>query len=84
MMGGTVRTWLALTLATIGSWWLAQYGPPYRAEAAIVILIAAFKIHLVVGHFMELGWRPPPFRYVLSGWIALVTGIILTGNFMIG
>ena len=44
-----------------------------------VILIAAFKINMVVAHFMELKWQPRPFRIIITGWLALVTTTIIGG-----
>jgi hypothetical protein len=34
---------------------------------------------MVVAHFMELQWQPVPYRIILSGWIALVSTIIIGG-----
>lgn len=73
------RVWLLLVAATLASWWLAEDLASGRIAATAAILIAAFKINLVVAHFMELRWRPRPWRMAIAGWIALVTAIILAG-----
>ena len=74
-----VHVWAILILATLLSWFLKGSAVPARAGATAVILIAAFKINLVVAHFMELNWHPRPFRIIISLWVALVTTIIIGG-----
>lgn len=71
--------WAILIIATLLSWFLKGDAVSARVGATAVILIAAFKINLVVGHFMELKWQPRPFRIVVSVWLALVTTIIIGG-----
>jgi cytochrome c oxidase subunit IV len=68
--------WAILVIATLLSWFLKGDAVSARLGATAVILIAAFKINLVVGHFMELQWQPRPFRIVVSVWLAVVTIII--------
>ncbi|MEY2926477.1 MAG: hypothetical protein RL367_954 [Pseudomonadota bacterium] len=74
------QIWLVLIAATLISWSLTDSTRAARWGATAVILIAAFKINLVVSHFMELKWQPRPFRIILSSWIALVTTIIIGGT----
>jgi hypothetical protein len=73
------HVWLLLVMATLASWLVTENTTAAKFGATGVILIAAFKINLVAAHFMELGWQPRPFRLVISGWIMLVTSIIITG-----
>jgi heme/copper-type cytochrome/quinol oxidase subunit 4 len=75
----THTVWLLLILATLASWLLTEDVQAARFGATVVILIAAFKINLVVSYFMELGWQPQPFRIVISGWILFVSTIIIVG-----
>jgi heme/copper-type cytochrome/quinol oxidase subunit 4 len=71
--------WLMLVLATLASWFVTEDTQAARLGATAVILIAAFKINMVAAHFMELGWQPRPYRQVITGWILLVTLIIIGG-----
>jgi Prokaryotic Cytochrome C oxidase subunit IV len=73
------HVWLLLIAATLFSWLLAEDASAAKWEATAVILVAAFKINMVVAHFMELKWRPRPVRLVVSGWLALVTTFIIGG-----
>lgn len=74
-----VFVWAILVTATLLSWFLKGDAVSAHVGATAVILIAAFKINLVVAHFMELTWQPAPFRLVVSVWLALVTTIIIGG-----
>lgn len=71
--------WALLVCATLLSWFLAEGHASARAATVAVILIAAFKINLVISNFMELKWHHSPYRAVLGVWLALVTAIIITG-----
>ncbi|WP_221793812.1 cytochrome C oxidase subunit IV family protein [Aquisediminimonas sediminicola] len=72
-----VKVWALLVAVTLISWVLTEDSDAVRFGATAVILIAAFKINMVIGHFMELQWTPRPFRIVLSLWLILVTTIII-------
>lgn len=71
--------WALLVSATVAGWLTVEQGEDARLGATLVVLVAAFKINLVVSHFMELGWRPPPFRLLTSIWVIAATTIILGG-----
>jgi Prokaryotic Cytochrome C oxidase subunit IV len=71
--------WLLLVAATLTSWFVTEGETSASVGSTAVILIAAFKINLVIAHFMELKWQPIPYRIVLSGWIFLVSAIIIGG-----
>jgi cytochrome c oxidase subunit IV len=75
-----IHVWAILVTATVLSWFLKSEAVSAKVGATAVILIAAFKINLVVSHFMELKWQPRPFRFIITGWLALVT-IIITGGY---
>jgi Prokaryotic Cytochrome C oxidase subunit IV len=74
------RIWMLLVVATLVGFALAEGEAAPRIATTAIILIAAFKIHLIIGHFMELKWLPRPFRLILSGWLALVSTIIIGGT----
>jgi predicted membrane channel-forming protein YqfA (hemolysin III family) len=74
-----IHIWLILIAASLLSWLLTEDTQAAKWGATGVILIAALKVNLVVAHFMELKWQPAPYRFVLLGWILLVTSIIIGG-----
>ncbi|MDX9786545.1 MAG: cytochrome C oxidase subunit IV family protein [Desulfobacterales bacterium] len=72
------RVWLTLMAVTILSWWLAEHqANPAKIAATAVILIAAFKVRLVFIYFMELKWKPKPWRVVYELWTVAITVIIV-------
>jgi Prokaryotic Cytochrome C oxidase subunit IV len=71
--------WAVLVAATLLSWFLKGDAVSAKVGATAVILIAAFKINLVVSHFMELKWQPRPFRIVVSIWLTTCSAIIIGG-----
>jgi cytochrome c oxidase subunit IV len=73
------HVWLLLIVATLVSWLVTEDTQAAKLGSTAVIVIAAFKINMVVAHFMELEWQPSPYRFVLSGWILIVTTIIIGG-----
>lgn len=73
------RVWLGLMAATISSWAIAEQSESPRLAASFVVLIAAFKARLVIVHFMELDWRPMPWRILLEGWTFVSAAMILGG-----
>jgi heme/copper-type cytochrome/quinol oxidase subunit 4 len=72
--------WLLLMLATCAStWWLKSGAATSAVATAFIMLIAAFKVRLVIVHFMELGGAPWPWRLLFDGWIVVCTTVILFG-----
>jgi hypothetical protein len=71
--------WAALMLATCASTWLLSKNSvtPEMAMVAIV-LVAAVKVRLVMGHFMEVRRAPLALRLVCDGWLLAVTSMIVT------
>lgn len=71
--------WLSLMFASLFSWFVTEDADFAKWGTTVVILIAALKINLVISHFMELKWRPSPYRLILSVWLTGVTTIIIGG-----
>jgi heme/copper-type cytochrome/quinol oxidase subunit 4 len=71
--------WAALMLATCASTWLLSKNAvtPEVATVAIVV-IAAVKVRLVIGYFMEVRWAPLALRFICDGWLLAVTALIVT------
>ncbi|MCW3016513.1 MAG: hypothetical protein JWO02_3605 [Solirubrobacterales bacterium] len=68
--------WLALILATLGSWQLgtdhALTGTDREVATVAVLVVAFVKVRLVGLHFMELRDAPVPLRLVFEGYVAVV------------
>jgi heme/copper-type cytochrome/quinol oxidase subunit 4 len=71
--------WLLLIAASLLSWLLTEDSRVARLASTAVIMIAAFKVNLVIVYFMELRWQPAPVRFLLSAWLVLVSTIIIGG-----
>lgn len=73
-----LRVWLLLVAATLGSTWLAEHhGLAGQWTVAAVIGVAAFKVRLVMIHFMELGHAPWRWRLIFEAWCAVVALLII-------
>ena len=74
--------WLFLMLATIAStWWLSKDGVAPAAGSLAIVAIAAFKVRLVLLHFMELRGAPRPWRLIFEAWVLIVLAAI-TGVYL--
>lgn len=74
--------WLLLTLITCFSWMLGtgqiKAGLVSHAEASLgIIVLAFFKVRLVILHFMEVRTAPLVLRAVCELWIALVCATVV-------
>ncbi|HWS63454.1 MAG TPA: cytochrome C oxidase subunit IV family protein [Steroidobacteraceae bacterium] len=76
------RVWLVLIAAAVSSWTVSEHSTAVKVAASAVVLIAALKVRLIVMHFMELRWRPRPWRMLFELWTFGVTAIILGGYWM--
>ena len=71
--------WAALMLATYATTWLLSNNSVTPEVATVtMMLIAAFKVRLVMRHFMEVRRAPLALRFVCDGWLLAVTALILT------
>jgi len=74
----TTTVWLFLMLATIATtWWLSKDGVSARVGTVAIFAIAAFKVRLVLLHFMELKQAPRPWRLIFEAWVLLATAAIV-------
>jgi Prokaryotic Cytochrome C oxidase subunit IV len=73
--------WVLLLAATIASWRLG--GEPSAENltpngiSAIALVIAFFKVRLVLIHFMELKDAPWGWRAIYEAWVLLVCGALV-------
>lgn len=73
-MHGTNRevhlVWSILILFTIGSCAIAEFLPRRELAVALIMFVAAFKIRLILRHFMELRHGPLELRIFFDVWTA--------------
>ncbi len=70
--------WITLMAATvITTWGLSNEAFTARLGTASIFMIAAFKVRLVLLHFMELRQAPLPLRLAFEAWVLVVTAAIL-------
>jgi hypothetical protein len=69
--------WGTLVLATLGSFGVAEYLPHPLLAVAVFILIAAFKIRLILRHFMELKDGPLGLRVFFDLWTGSCAALII-------
>jgi cytochrome c oxidase subunit IV len=82
MQLAVTRVWLVLIAAAVLSWMVSEHSAAVKVATSAVVLIAALKVRLIVIHFMELRWRPRPWRILFELWILGVVAIILGGYWM--
>lgn len=76
--GGLHTIWLILMVATCATtWWLSKDSVSAEVGTVAIVLIAAFKIRLVLLHFMELRHAPTPWRLIFEAWVLIATAAIL-------
>ncbi|SCW31207.1 MULTISPECIES: cytochrome C oxidase subunit IV family protein [unclassified Pseudomonas] len=75
--------WLLLSIATIVTTWGLSKDSVTAATATIAtILIAAWKVRMVLLHFMELDHAPWRVRLLFESWTVLVAVVILAPYFL--
>ncbi|VVQ15495.1 cytochrome C oxidase subunit IV family protein [Pseudomonas fluorescens] len=74
--------WAFLMAATIAStWWISKDSFTISTATVLIMLIAAYKIRLVMIHFMELDHAPLHWRLWFECWIGVSTAAILLSYF---
>jgi len=69
--------WLILAAVTILSWWLgAEQGDasPSAGVAYAALFIAAAKVRVILGEFMEMRHAPKALQLAMDGWLLLLFG----------
>lgn len=70
--------WLALMLATcVTTWGLSKDAFAPAVATVATVLIAAFKVRLVLLYFMELRHAPLPWRLLFEAWVLLCAAAIV-------
>lgn len=70
------NVWLALIVATLGSFVVAEYLAQPRWGVAAIMIVAAFKVRLILRHFMELKHASTELRVLFDAWILVCAGMI--------
>ena len=78
------RAWLVLVALTLASFAVAEGASSAGLAATSVILIAAFKVRLVFVYFMELEWKPAPWRFLFEIWTVASAVLIVGGYWLAG
>jgi Prokaryotic Cytochrome C oxidase subunit IV len=78
--------WALLTVVTVVSWLIARNGGHAHVVnatvTAVVILIAAFKTHLVIWRFMEVRHAPRWLKVTTGSWLVVLFTLLLTFYFV--
>ncbi|MGH7965266.1 MAG: cytochrome C oxidase subunit IV family protein [Candidatus Binatia bacterium] len=71
--------WAVLMLATGLSWWLGTHGAVTGSSSATItmLLVAFFKVRLVILYFMEIRDAPLPLKLACEGWVIVTCGAVL-------
>ena len=69
--------WLVLVGATLGSWALAEHHGAGAWTVSLVMSVAAFKVRLVLLHFMELSLAPRAWCLAFGAWTLVSVGLIV-------
>ena len=67
--------WAILSAITVASWWLSQGGAEFKISPVVtvtVLLIAGFKVQLVVRYFMEVKTAPTWLKYTMNAWLLIL------------
>lgn len=74
-------TWAALTVITIGSWWLAPAHFTNTVHAstgitALVLVLTFIKARLIIRNFMEVQHGPRWLRWATDAWLGLLVAVV--------
>lgn len=74
-----VKTWAVLVAATLLGFAFVEGLGGARAATTAAILLAMFKVNVVIERYMDLRWRHAPLRAVMAVWLGVVAVILLVG-----
>lgn len=82
ILSSTTVVWAILMFAAGLSWWMgADHGlgnSTTPAQVTIVLmLVAFFKVRLVIRRFMEVLEAPLPLKLITDGWIVVVCSAVI-------
>jgi heme/copper-type cytochrome/quinol oxidase subunit 4 len=75
--------WLVLMAATVISCLSMAEGWAHpNLAVGVVVMLSALKARLIFIYFMELEWDMQPTRLLFELWVALVSVLLIAGNWM--
>lgn len=82
VQNSSTLVWVVLMLATGLSWWLGTQQNSSVATASgratiVLMVVAFFKVRLVIMHFMEVRGAPLALRLLCEGWVLVTCSAIL-------
>lgn len=82
MSNRITQVWLVLMLATGASWWLGTVNvvntfASTAITTVLLMLVAFFKIRLVINYFMEVRHAPVALRILCEIWVVGVCGLLI-------
>lgn len=88
LLGRETFVWIVLAALTLASWvmgnkYAAIPGEYYLYLSLAMILLAFFKVRLVVMNFMEVAHGPLPLRLVFEAWLLICTVVLCVIYFQI-
>jgi heme/copper-type cytochrome/quinol oxidase subunit 4 len=73
-----IRIWLVLSGATIVTTWVLSKDHLAASIATVAtMLVAAWKVRLVLLHFMEVKDAARPWRIFFEAWVVVATAVVL-------
>lgn len=78
-----IMAWLVLVTLTALSWYLSLdltvgIDNSHRITSSGLLLLAFFKVRLVIIHFMELGSAPRILRLMFEAWVLVVCCLLIS------
>lgn len=74
--------WGLLVGASLIGFTLAESHFTAHLAASVAITLAAAKINLVFGQYMDVHWSHRRLRLLLSAWLVVATSILLVGYWL--
>jgi hypothetical protein len=71
------RVWLLLAGLTGVSWWLGA-ALDLRYATVTLLILAFFKVRLVIMYFMEVRAAPIALRLIFETWVVVVCAAVIT------
>ena len=79
---GVLIVWLLLVMLTAISWYLsidmtATNDGAHQVTSSVLLVLALFKVRLVIMHFMEIATAPVALRLLFDVWVVAVCSLLI-------
>ena len=81
-IGPVWLVWAGLVTASGAGFALGDGLGSAGLATALGLFLAAGKIHMIFGHYMEVAWQHRPLRLILQVWLTIATAILLLTYFI--